>query len=132
MGAIETKFKGELDNRIGGIIKKAEEEKAKYDRAQSNVAELSDQIKNFMQKFEVLKEDISESSANFSNFQMETDTSKAEIQILETQLSCMQNTMLKRKQTEIKIMEDRQRIEKQIVTMTGLKKALTMQVNTSK
>ena len=33
MGAIETKFKGELDNRIGGIIKKAEEEKAKYDKA---------------------------------------------------------------------------------------------------
>ena len=132
MGAIETKFKGELDNRIGGIIKKAEEEKAKYDKAQRNVAELSDQIKNFMEKFETLKEDITESSANFSNFQMETDTSKAEIQTLEAQITAMQQTIINRKQTEIKIMEERQRIEKQIVTMSGLKKALTMQVNTSK
>jgi len=37
MGVIETKFKGELESRIGGIIKKAEEEKAKYDKVTSNV-----------------------------------------------------------------------------------------------
>lgn len=42
MGKIEIKFKGELENRIGSVIKKAEEEKAKFDKAQSNVAELSD------------------------------------------------------------------------------------------
>ena len=65
MGVIETKFKGELESRIGGIIKKAEEEKAKYDKVTSNVQELSDQIKTFMQKFEQLKEEITTSSANF-------------------------------------------------------------------
>ena len=42
MGVIETKFKGQLESRIGGIIKKAEDEKAKYDKACSNVNELSD------------------------------------------------------------------------------------------
>lgn len=68
MGVIETKFKGELETRIGSIIKKAEDEKKKYDKAVSNVSELSDQIKTFMQKFETLKEEITESSASFSNF----------------------------------------------------------------
>ena len=84
MGQIEQKFKGELENRIGGVIKQAETEKAKYDKACSNVSELSDQIKVFMQKFETLKEDISKSSEQFSNFQMDTDTRKAEIMTLET------------------------------------------------
>ena len=42
MGQIEKKFKGELENRIGGVIKQAETEKAKYDKAVSNVSELSD------------------------------------------------------------------------------------------
>ena len=68
MGVIETKFKGELETRIGSIIKKAEDEKKKYDKAVSNVSELSDQIKTFMQKFETLKEEITQSSASFSNF----------------------------------------------------------------
>lgn len=62
MGQIEQKFKGELEDRIGSVIKKAEAEKAKFDKAQSNVSELSDQIKVFMDKFETLKEDISKSS----------------------------------------------------------------------
>ena len=90
MGEIEIKFKGELEKRIGSVIKKAEEEKGKYDRACSNVQTLSDQIKNFMQKFETLKEEINQSSTNFSNFQMDTDTRKAEIMTLETQIASMQ------------------------------------------
>ena len=44
MGQIEQKFKGELEKRIGGVIKQAESEKAKYDKAESNVSELKDQI----------------------------------------------------------------------------------------
>ena len=68
MGVIEKKFKGELEQRIGSVIKKAEDEKKKYDKSLSNVNELSDQIKVFMSKFETLKEEITADSANFSNF----------------------------------------------------------------
>ena len=89
MGLIEVKFKGELEKRVGSVIKKAEEEKAKYDKSCSNVTELSDQIKVFMSKFETLKDEITSSSAKFSEFQMEVDTSKAEIMTLETQISSM-------------------------------------------
>ena len=44
MGAIQDKFKGELDVRIQPAIAAAETERAKYDRAVSNVNELKDQI----------------------------------------------------------------------------------------
>ena len=55
-----------------------------------------------MQKFETLKEDISKSSEQFSNFQMDTDTRKAEIMTLETQISSMQQTIIKKKTFEAK------------------------------
>lgn len=126
MGAIEAKFKGELEKRIGTVIKKAEEERVKYDKANSNVHELSDQIKTFMSKFETLKEEITQSSASFTNFQIDTETRKAEIMTLETQITSMQQTIIKKKQQEIKIREDRARIEKQIKTLSGLKKALSL------
>jgi len=82
MGRIEGKFKGELSTRVGTVIKKAEEEKSKYDKASKNVMELSDQIKGFMEKFDELKEQISQSSVNFEHFQMESETGKAEIHLL--------------------------------------------------
>lgn len=132
MSAIEGKFKGELEKRIGSVIKKAEDEKAKYDKATSNVGSLSDQIKSFMDKFETLKEDMAASSANFSNWQMETDTSKAEIMTLETQITSMQHHIIASKKMQIKIRDDKNRIEKQIKTMEGLKKALTVQVAATK
>ena len=84
MGQIETKFKGELEKRIGGVIKQAESEKAKYDKAESNVSELKDQIQVQMSKFETLKEDITKSSEQYNNFQMDTETRRAEILTLET------------------------------------------------
>ena len=100
MGTIETKFKGQLEKRIGSVIKKVEDEKVKYEKSVKNVNDLSDQIKVFMAKFETLKDEITKSSANFSNFQMDTDTRKAEIMTLETQIQAMQQTILKKKQTE--------------------------------
>jgi chromosome segregation ATPase len=90
MGAIEGKFKGELEKRISTVIKKAEDEKAKYDKATNNVSELSDHIKNYMEKFETLKEDMAESQSSFNDFKMETDTNKAEIMTLETTMASMQ------------------------------------------
>ena len=85
-----------------------------------------------MDKFETLKEDMAASSANFSNWQMETDTSKAEIMTLETQITSMQHHIIASKKMQIKIRDDKNRIIKQIKTMEGLKKALTVQVAATK
>lgn len=68
MSKIETKFKGQLEERVGSVIKVAEEEKKKYDKANKNVQDLSEQIKTFMQKFESLKDEITASSEDLNNF----------------------------------------------------------------
>ena len=65
MTDIQDKFKGQIDSTIGKEIKKAEEERSKYDKACKNVQELSDQIKNFMEKFDTLKVQIEDSSQKF-------------------------------------------------------------------
>lgn len=86
MGDIQDKIKGQIDSTIGKEIKKAEEEKAKYDKACKNVNELSDQIKNFMEKFDTLKVQIEESSQKFQNYKIDVDTRKTEIMTLEAQI----------------------------------------------
>ena len=47
---------------MGKEIKKAEVEKEKYDKACKNVQELSDNINNFVEKFDKLKVEIEDSS----------------------------------------------------------------------
>ena len=61
MGAIQERFKGELDGRIQPIIKQAEDERAKYEKAVANVSELKDQIMTYQQRFEALSEEITAS-----------------------------------------------------------------------
>lgn len=51
-----------------------------------------------MQKFETLKDDISKSSEQFSNFQMDSDTRKAEITTLETHIQNMQHIVQKKRE----------------------------------
>ena len=61
------------------------------------MSELKDQIQVQMSKFETLKEDITKSSEQYNNFQMDTETRKAEILTLETQIASMQQTIIKKR-----------------------------------
>ena len=78
MQGIETQFKGELESRVGNVIKKAEAEKVVYDKHCSNCRDLSDQIKNYMEKFEVLKLSIKESGDKFTQYQEDVELKKVE------------------------------------------------------
>lgn len=129
MGAIQERFKGELDGRIQPIIKQAEDERAKYEKAVANVSELKDQIMTYQQRFEALSEEITASQTNFSNFQQDKETREGEIMTLKAQITVMEQTLKKKQQVEAKIAEDKARIQKQIKTMSGLKKALSLQIN---
>lgn len=84
MGQMQERFKGDLDDRIQPVIKAAEEERVKYEKAVANVDELKDQIMTYQQRFEQLSEEITESQANFTNFQMDKETREAEIMTLKT------------------------------------------------
>ena len=45
-------MKGELDGRINPVVKKAEAEQARYEKAVANVDELKDQILTYQSKFD--------------------------------------------------------------------------------
>jgi len=60
---------------------------------------------------------------------MDKDTREAEIMMLKTQIASMETTLASKNKVEARIAEDRARIEKQIKTMGGLKKALTLQLS---
>ena len=60
---------------------------------------------------------------------MDKETREAEIMMLKTQIASMETTLNNKRKVESRIAEDRARIEKQIKTMGGLKKALSLQLN---
>ena len=132
MGALETRFKDELENKIGGMYKKATDEKTKYDKVLANVNELSDQIKTYVNKFETLKDEITASQNTFTNFKMDADNSKAELMTLEMDIGSMQEAMAKEQQQAQQVKDERARLEKTIATMNGLKKALNLKMATAK
>ena len=124
MTDIQDKFKGQIDSTIGKEIKKAEEERSKYDKACKNVQELSDQIKNFMEKFDTLKVQIEDSSQKFQDYKIDVDTRKTEIMTLETQNQNMINVLEQRQQLTNKMKDEKTRLQKQHQTLNNLKNAL--------
>ena len=62
---------------------------------------------------------------------MDKETREAEIMMLKAQIGSMETVLTNKRKVEARIAEDRTRIEKQIKTMTGLKKTLSMQMNSN-
>ena len=131
MQGIEAQFKGQLESKVGNVIKKAEAEKVVYDKHCANCRELSDQIKNYMEKFEVLKLSIKESGDKFTQYQEDVELKKVETQTLESEIVSLQNALEKGTTIQNKIKDEKSRLDKQMTTMNGLKKALTLQLQTA-
>ena len=106
MTGIEATFKGKLESKVGSIIKEAEAEKLVYDKHCSNCKDLSDQIKNYMEKFEVLKDKIKESGDKFNQYQEEVESKKMEIQLLETEITNIMQVSEKEKASTNKIKDE--------------------------
>ena len=95
MAGIETKYKAQLEAKVGNVVKKAEAEKTVYDKHCNNCKELSDQIKNYMEKFEVLKDQIRDSGEKFNQYQEDIELKKVETKTLETELETLQTVLEK-------------------------------------
>jgi uncharacterized coiled-coil DUF342 family protein len=61
-------------------------------KACSNVQELSTKINGFMEKFDKIKEDMSENGKKFEEYQTNVETKKIEIKTLETEIENIQLT----------------------------------------
>ena len=62
MELVELKFKHLLERKIGNGIKDVEKIKKEYEKTAMNADDLQSSIKVFMEKFEILKDLITESS----------------------------------------------------------------------
>lgn len=76
---IEKKLRVAIDGSISKALKEAEGEKLKFQRSCDNVAELSQKINGFMEKFDKIKEEMSENGKKFENYQVSVETKKLEI-----------------------------------------------------
>ncbi len=76
---IEKKLKVAIDGSISKTLKQAEVEKGKFIKSCANVQELSGKINGFMEKFDKIKEDMSENGRKFEDYQQSVETKKLEI-----------------------------------------------------
>ena len=61
-------------------------DKEKFEATCANVQSLSEQIKGFMEKFDQMKEEITESGKKFKSYQEEIESRKMKIELLEAQI----------------------------------------------
>ena len=68
MEGVEKQFKGLLESKVMSVLKNVEVEKSKYEKACGNVADLSEQIKNFAAKFDALKDEVNNSGKKYESY----------------------------------------------------------------
>ena len=75
------------------------------------MASLSEEIQNYIKKFNVVKNDIEERGQKFENYKIEIENKRLQIQLLETEI---QNILAKsemKTKTELTIAQERRLIE---------------------
>lgn len=65
---IEKKLKVAIDGSISKTLKQAETEKTKFMKACQNVQDLSQKINGFMEKFDKIKDEMSENGKKFEDY----------------------------------------------------------------
>ena len=83
-----------------------------------------------MEKFDKIKEDMSENGKKFESYQVTVETKKLEIQTLETEIQNIQHSELKQQKMQYEIEEERKSYQKQIEALKKLKGALVEQMRT--
>lgn len=126
--AFEGEVKVEMDKKLNGAVDVAKKHRAAYEKTEGNVQELSSQIKLYIDKFDQLKTDISESGQKFELNQQDIEHKRMSIQLLEAQLKNVELTSAKKQKMRGDIEEEKKRLTAQIQTLGGLKSALTMQL----
>ena len=109
MEGVEKQFKGLLENKIMLVLKQVEAEKAKYDKAQGNVADLSESIKNFASKFDALKDEVSNSGKKYEQYKEQIDLKMQCINLLETETKNVLLLKEKYDKTKIEIEKEKRR-----------------------
>ena len=114
---------------LGKPQKLVDKEKKEYESTMSSIKKLSDEIQNYVKRFDGVKEEIDSSNKKFETYKVEIETKKQQIALLDTQI---QNIVLMgqlRDKTKNDIFEERGMLEKQIATLHSLESALGVQMS---
>ena len=87
---IEKKLKTTIDGTVSKTLKEAETEKAKFNKVNDRVKELSTEINSYMKKFDEIKEEMADNSKKFEAYQQQVETKKVEIKSLEVEIENIQ------------------------------------------
>ena len=68
MEDVQKTIKGTLEDRVMKSVKEVQEDKEKFEHTCNNVQTLSDQIRGFMDKFDKMKDEITESGKKFKGY----------------------------------------------------------------
>jgi chromosome segregation ATPase len=128
IGEIEKKLKSTIEGTLTSTIKQAEAEKAKFMAVVNNTKELTIKINNFMQKFDLIKDEMNENARKFESYQSSIETKKLEISTLETEIENISMYEKRHKKLSGEITEDRKRMVTQVEALRNLSKALTDKV----
>ena len=63
--ALEENMRKEIDESLGESGKAAQQEKQKYEKLESNVKELNERVKGYMDKFDQIKEEMTGNQSKF-------------------------------------------------------------------
>lgn len=107
---MEKDCKANLQSKINTGLESVKTEKAVYDKTEQNVIELSQQIKLYMDKFDQLKSDITESGKKFELNQQDIEQKRMEIQLLETEIKNIELTTAKRMKVAADVAEEKKRL----------------------
>ena len=82
-----------------------------------------------MDKFDQMKEEITESGKKFKSYQEDIEQRKMKIELLEAQIENTHLMQRKHEKVELEIKEERERLKKQIDTLKGLQDALKQKMS---
>ena len=82
-----------------------------------------------MDKFDQMKEEITESGKKFKTYQEDIESRKMKIELLEAQIENTHLVKRKQEKVETEIKEERERLKKQVDTLKGLKDALNLKIS---
>ena len=90
----------------------------------SRIKSTTEDIQSYVKKFDEIKNEIEDNNSKFTNFKMEIDAKKLQIQLLQTEIEIIKIKSDFREKTKADIDCQKSQLTRQLDTLKGLNRAL--------
>ena len=94
----------------------------------SRIKSTTEDIQSYVKKFDDIKNEIEDNNSKFTNFKMEIDAKKLQIQLLQTEIENIKIKSDLREKTKADIDGQKSQLTRQLDTLKGLHQALETQL----